>query len=107
MTSKPSQKFATFWAVLAELENSGHPRGSLWIKAGFSDLGQWDFSEPLAFIAGDSRTLAIKGSDGAWHTLEGYNIPNAPGGSTPTVTRGNGVFYLPDCVPQLELLQPR
>lgn len=107
MTSKASQKFVTFWAVLAELESSGHPRGSLWIKARFSDLGQCDFSEPQAFISGDGRMLAQKWEDGSWHTLFGYDRPNASGVPTPTVTPGNGVFYLPDCVPQLELFQPR
>ncbi|WP_421105915.1 hypothetical protein [Serratia marcescens] len=109
MTSKPSQEFGTSWAVLAELENSGHTQDCLWIKAGFGNgnTGEWDLSEPVAVISGDSRTLAVKGSDGAWHTTSGYDIPNAPGAPTPTVTPGNGVYYLPDCVPQLELFQPR
>jgi hypothetical protein len=109
MTSKPSQEFGTFWAVLAELENSGHTQDCLWIKAGFGNgnIGEWDFSEPVEFIGGDCRMLAQKWGDGTWHTLYGYDRPNAPGAPTPTVTPGNGVYYLPDCVPHLELFQPR
>lgn len=106
MTSKPSQKFATFRAVLTELENSGHPRSSLWIKAGSDEPGQWDYTKPIAVIGGDSRTLAFKGSDGAWYTTSGYDIPNAPGGSTPSVIPNGSVYFLPDIMDTLALYYP-
>ncbi|RZF11020.1 MULTISPECIES: hypothetical protein [Serratia] len=103
MTSKPSQQFATFWAVLAELESSGHPQDSLWIKAGKDDTGEMNYTAPIAFIAGDCRMLAQKWADGTSHTLYGYDRPNAPGAPGPTVERGNGVHYLPSCIVGLEL----
>lgn len=104
MTSKPPQKFATFWAALAELESCGHPWSSQWIKAGFGDLGQWDFSEPIAFIAGDCRMLAQKWADGSWHTLHGYDRPNASGVPSHRITAFStcrtachkSAFYNPD-----------
>lgn len=74
---KPPQKFESMESLVAELNNAGH----LSVKIRYSGEvieGEQCWTNPVTFIAADSRMIAQRRSDGTWWTLYGYDDANDP-----------------------------
>ncbi|ASK03763.1 hypothetical protein DN596_31625 [Klebsiella pneumoniae] len=67
------QKFDSLNDLLNELNRAGHPNDQIWFYG-----ANGDYSEPVAFLAVDSRLIAERRDDGSWWTVDGYGDANDP-----------------------------
>ncbi|WP_198362537.1 hypothetical protein [Klebsiella michiganensis] len=65
------QKFDSLNDLLNELNRAGHPNDQIWFYG-----ANGDYSEPVAFLAVDSRLIAERRDDGSWWTVDGYGDAN-------------------------------
>ncbi|MBK4114533.1 hypothetical protein JHD93_20525 [Cronobacter sakazakii] len=74
---KPPQQFNNLMSLIDELNSAGHSSDKIWYSGKLIN-GKQSWTNPVTFIAADSRMIAQRRSDGTWWTLYGYDDMNDP-----------------------------